>query len=1177
MTPDDALLAQAVARGVVPQDLAARARLEAAALAAQGRPIGAVAIVIPHLTAEQATALRALAGSRSSRLAVTQVSDRLPGQQQAPPSGPSSGRVRSIDAASAASRRSIERLPPPAGDSTAGPPPRTTPGEGGVGVPRPGASTPSDARPRRDSSGRLVGGALRPGDQVGAYVLQEELGKGGMGVVWRARHPGLGREVALKLVGGASVGERARERSRLEAEAVARLRHPGIVAVHDVGEHEGRPFLVMELVQGAPISARVEAEGPLPPRDAATLARDVARALHHAHERQVLHRDVKPDNILVDPQGRAIVVDFGLAKLGAQDGQPDGLRGPTQTGQIVGTPGFMAPEQASRELVQDARTDVYGLGATLFSLLTSRPPFEGDSLLVVLAGVANRDAEPPSRVRAIVARERAAARGERRPRRRRATREAKDELDRDLDTVVLRCLEKDPARRYPSAEALAADLDRWLAGEPVLARPVTGAERALKWARRNRAAVVLGIATAGLLLAGGVAGLVLRAQAAIEEAERREQASRQELDVRARESTARREAAEAERAAAALRASAAATDAWAACDGGVAGARSTGLALRALTTAQRWRDAGGGEPAARAQHRAALALAEVARASAQWDLAVEAAASALGLGLGPEAEEQARSAAEDVEVSRQAEDQRRRQAVEGVLARVLGGEARAREGGLTDAVFELTRYPDLQTVGLLAARLDAAGRALVRAEGQALRAAGAPTAEEAAGGEGLLSRLDEAVAWRERNVFEGEPVDLGLAQQLSRALQRLAGRRRLELRTAADLRGLQAELQRGGLSDLERDVVQVASEALGRLGLRADAAILPLDRYLAVEADELRAVPAGLALVRLGAMDRITRHREEGRFDFRGVFWERVSRAFPQVGEERAACDEPAALRTRAELRAKQGDPQGAIDDLTRALALAPDDPTLYMARGWVYSVVGRDKDALADQRRAVELAPTEATAWSNLARCLTEVGEVQAAAQAYDRALAIDGRLAVIWSNRGRFRRDRLGDRKGAIEDLSRAIQLEPGSAEHRLQRGLTHAYSNELPQARADFDAALERDPDSTSAHANRGRVNLLEGRFDDAIADLDASIGHDPTQGVFWFTRGCARRGKRDLVGATGDLTRAWSLGLLDALVARAEVHDERGDVVAATADWELVRDRAAPGSPALARAQARLSKK
>lgn len=307
---------------------------------------------------------------------------------------------------------------------------------------------------------------------LAGYRIRGELARGGMGVVYLAYDEALDRPVAVKVLRGADLADdEDRRRFQLEAQATAALKHPSIVSVHASGlDARGNPYLVMELVEGASLSARLSSDGPLDPPQAATYAKEVAAALAHAHEAGVLHRDLKPANILLDADGRARLTDFGIAK---RVGVEEGL---TETGQVLGTPSYMAPEQAEgRPGELDPRTDVYGLGATLFDLLVGRPPFVGVSTWQVLNAVIS---EPPPSPHTL-----------------------RPELDRALSAICLRCLEKEPERRYPSAQALGEDLQRYLDGEPVQAQPPSLARRMRRAAQRQRVPLLALASLLSLLVA----------------------------------------------------------------------------------------------------------------------------------------------------------------------------------------------------------------------------------------------------------------------------------------------------------------------------------------------------------------------------------------------------------------------------------------------------------------------------------------------------------------------------------------------------------------------------------------------------------------------------------------------------------------------------------------------------
>ena len=303
--------------------------------------------------------------------------------------------------------------------------------------------------------------------QLGDYELLEEVASGGMGVVWRARQRSLNRIVALKTIRAAHLARRADVlRFRAEATAAACLRHPGIVTIHDIGEEDGQHFFTMELVEGPNLARRLR-EGSLAPVRAATMLRDIARAVQHAHECGILHRDIKPSNILLRADDQPCVSDFGLAKALAHDSEL------TLSGTVLGSPSYMPPEQAlGRVQDLDARGDVYALGATLYEALTGIPPFQGESPVQTLKHVVENDPVAP--------------------------RLHSPEIPRDLETICLKCLAKDPSRRYATAGALAQDLDRFLRGEPPRARPMGMAGRLARWAGRKPA---LATTAAALVLA----------------------------------------------------------------------------------------------------------------------------------------------------------------------------------------------------------------------------------------------------------------------------------------------------------------------------------------------------------------------------------------------------------------------------------------------------------------------------------------------------------------------------------------------------------------------------------------------------------------------------------------------------------------------------------------------------
>jgi WD40 repeat protein len=329
----------------------------------------------------------------------------------------------------------------------------------------------------------MMSAMAKPHDRLrvpyfGDYVLFDEVGRGGMGVVYDAQQVSLDRRVALKLFAdNFAASEKGINRLRLEAESIARLEHPNIISIYEVGEHAGQPYLAMQFVEGESLAERTARPDLRPAeRDCGVLMSKIARAVHHAHERGVLHRDLKPGNIIVDGCGEPHLVDFGLAKCLEQDSDI------TQTGAFLGSPSYASPEQAAgcSKLVTTA-SDVFSLGAVFYALLTGKPPFVGGSPAATIEKVRNSDPIKPSSIRPTLA--------------------------PDLETICLKCLQKVPERRYGTALALAEDLERFLEGKPITARPVIWPERMWMWARRNPALATLSL-TASLALMAAVAGVL---------------------------------------------------------------------------------------------------------------------------------------------------------------------------------------------------------------------------------------------------------------------------------------------------------------------------------------------------------------------------------------------------------------------------------------------------------------------------------------------------------------------------------------------------------------------------------------------------------------------------------------------------------------------------------------------
>lgn len=347
---------------------------------------------------------------------------------------------------------------------------------------------------------------------IGEYEILEEIARGGMGVVFKARQQKLHRIVALKMILAGRLADTADvERFQREARAAGRLKHPNIVPVHEIGEHEGRHYFTMDFVEGRSLAEEIREES-LAPRSAAAILQTVAKAVHFAHEQGTVHRDLKPANILLTPDNEPHITDFGLAKMLASVDEESRAE-LTASGQILGTPSYMSPEQASgkQELVGPA-SDIYSLGAVLYACLTGRAPFVADSPVDTLLQVMKKEPVSP--------------------------RELNPSVPRDLETICLKCLEKEPHKRYGTAQKLAEDLRRFLEDRPILARPADFSEKTIRWCRRNPAIasllflVLISMATGTIVSVYYASQANYRAQVAISAKQLAERARENEQKMR---------------------------------------------------------------------------------------------------------------------------------------------------------------------------------------------------------------------------------------------------------------------------------------------------------------------------------------------------------------------------------------------------------------------------------------------------------------------------------------------------------------------------------------------------------------------------------------------------------------------------------------------------------------------
>ncbi len=855
--------------------------------------------------------------------------------------------------------------------------------------------------------------------RFGRYVAVQKLGAGGMGEVWKAWDTPLGRWVALKFLRGSDDDEVAR--FKREAQVAAKLAHPNIAAVHEVGEGGGRHFIAMQYVAGQTLRTF--------PRDdrrrLAAVVRDAARAIHYAHGAGVVHRDVKPDNLMVE-DGRVFVMDFGLARQ---------LKGPqlSASGMMVGTPAYMPPEQA-RGLRSDPRADVYSLGATLYELLGDRPPFSGSSAIDVVMKVISEDPRP---------------------------------IEGELGVIVGKAMEKDPARRYASAAELADDLDRWLGGEPILARPPSLRYRLRKKLAKRKAVV----ATAALGAAAVAVSLALVVPPWLEKSRRLEAAAaaRPHLD-RGRDVIREMERI------------------LSADEMDLEALRAAGDRARAEFAKARAADPGGGEAhleeartwvleaqrdlAQRACDRAVeadprLATARLERARILADRYEDLRHEHHGRPLPETAETRDlwRRIEEDVAaVERWSGKEEERDLARGVRA---FAEARYAEAGTA-----LTRYAEAHAgnadAWLLAGRawlhapdVEAAARALTRVI--ELQRASA------------LGWLLRGVLWAEHGKFDRADADLTRALELAPRYDK-----------ALLNRGV-VRMKQGRFAEAEADLTRVV-EALPRSapawftrgGLRHRQR-----RFVEAEADYTKATEIDPADADAW-LGRGHAREDRGRLDEAEADFTRAIALRPDMA---------LAFGHRAGVRGLLGRLADADLDLARALELAPRNAELHLTLGELQWLKRRAAEAEAAYSRSIELDPGRALAWTKRGTVRHEAGRLAEAEADYDRAIALEP-SAMAHNNRGNLRQ-KLKRFDEADADFTRAIELEPESLLTHYNRGNCRRELRRWAEAERDYTRAIELDAGFWRAWLGRGGVRGRLARWADAAADWERAVELEPSQ--------------------------------------------------------------------------------
>ncbi len=910
-----------------------------------------------------------------------------------------------------------------------------------------------------------------PAAQVGKFIRTTLLGSGGMGEVWQAWDTQLNRWVALKFLKGDDADEI--DRFRREAQTAASLSHPNIAAVYEVGDHAGRHFIAMQYVEGLTFKR-------VPRQDARRLVRlllDAVRGVSYAHEQGIVHRDIKPENIMVDAKDRVYVMDFGLAR--AVTGER------SVSGSIVGTPAYMAPEQARGERV-DARADVWAFGATLYELLTDRAPFKGSSVYEILRKVEEEEPKAPRSIH--------------------------PDVDADLETIVLKCLEKDRARRYASAADLARDLERWLAGEAISAHRPSVAYRFRKSLARRKGIVLAG--SAGLVVALAVAVVLGRQwMRAREDVDALRELGPIWTQVLLAKQDLYKESETPARIVARMRSGIAAIDEYVRRHP----EQPHGYYVRA---------------------RARFYVQDVAEAEADLRHALKfnpdfspahaLLAQVLLVGGMNKAETGAglRRNVEEAKVH---------------LDRAMTGDAQAR----ALQTWGLARSPEDDVVDAISRSLyqrhvkgDIAGSLRILQEAEERD----PTAEYA----NMLGNSTNDDAERIRY----QTLALKRMPHYARAYFDRASARH----TSGDYDGAIEDATRA-LELHPRFGAAYTNRSLSRFR-KGDLAGTVEDATRAIEIepnDPLAHYNRGIA------------RRESGDYSGAIADFDRCRLIDPML---------PGIWEARGVARARKGDLEAALLDFDAAIAERPR-AEMYNNRANVHDQLGQTEKALADFESALGLDPDLTEAYINRARMRNMNRDYEGAIRDSTRAIELKPAAVLPWIHRGRAYSFRA-EWQRSIDDFTQALLLDPKNAEVLQRRGLSRAHARDLTEADRDFTASLQLDAAVAETHALRGQTRLGLGDVEAAIVDSSRAIELDPKHASAYVVRCEAHFRKGEFDGTIRDATRAMEIDPRHyaAYQLRGMGLANKGDMKGAIADWEKVLEIAPPEWHQRARVQAML---